>query len=57
MKNEHEEYASEEELQNEINKRLQELIDRKKCESDALRKILNAIEKKSKENKTNENHK
>ena len=38
-------------LAEEINKRLQDVIDRKKCESEALKKILKAFTK----NEDNEN--
>ena len=43
MKNENIDNNEDMELQKELNKRLQDLIDRKRSESEALKKILNAL--------------
>lgn len=49
MKNENSENRGDSELQKEIDKRLQDLIDQKKSESEALRKMLHALLEKNKE--------
>jgi len=41
----------------EMNRRLQDLIDQKKTESEALKKILKALSRLDKENKSNTNDK
>lgn len=53
MKNENAENIDDLELQKELNERLQNLIDRKKSESEALQKMLKAILEKDNENQKN----
>lgn len=53
MKSKNSKNMDESEIQKEIDQKFQDLIDRKKSESDALKKMLNAILEKEKEEKEN----